>query len=233
MTPKSPPSFPYQTVLFDLDNTLYDYNTYWRQRLRWSFAPLAAAYPQLDLAILTEQAIQQRIYASRCTTFLQQWGITDTALLEKVSERYRINDYSSLQLYPETRHLLQILRRHTHVGLITNGPAWTQRPKIHQFALEPLLDVIIVSGEVQVAKPDPAIFALALEPLAVAPAAALYIGDSLEHDLLGAQAAGLDFIWMNPTHEPLPPALPQPRAIISSLNQMGPLLGLPLFNDND
>lgn len=58
--------------------------------------------------------------------------------------------------------------------------------------LAPLLDAVLTSAEVGVAKPDPAIFALALARGRCAdPAAALHVGDSVEHDIAGALAAGM------------------------------------------
>ena len=55
----------------------------------------------------------------------------------------------------------------------------------------------MVSGEAGVQKPDPAIFARALDALGVAPGAAVYIGDNPYHDVVGARAAGVGAIWVN------------------------------------
>mgnify|MGYP000231633514 CR=1 FL=1 len=57
---------------------------------------------------------------------------------------------------------LAALRPHYRLGLVTNGPSRMQRPKIEQFRLGDYLDPLIVSEEVGVAKPDPAIFDPAL-----------------------------------------------------------------------
>lgn len=54
-----------------------------------------------------------------------------------------------------------------------------------------LFEFVIDSRDVGVAKPDPAIFAAALERLGVRAENAWYVGDSLFHDVGGAQAAGL------------------------------------------
>ena len=64
--------------------------------------------------------------------------------------------------------------------------------------LEPLLDAIITSAEAGARKPAPAIFeqALALagigEPNATAPGQVVHVGDSLEEDVAGARAAGIE-----------------------------------------
>jgi HAD superfamily hydrolase (TIGR01549 family) len=217
----------YAAIFFDLDNTLYDYDAYWRQRLAWSLEPVKARYPGLNTPLMIENAIAGCVYARHFDAFLSDAGITNAAVRAQAVERYRINSYSTLQLYPEARPVLLALRQHARLGLITNGPAHSQRPKIEQFGLADLMDVIIVSEEVQLAKPDPAIFRLALERLDVAPQQALYVGDSLRSDLMGAHAVGMDFIWMNPQRHELPPDLPPPLARIARLTSLYALLGVP------
>ena len=118
----------------------------------------------------------------------------------------------------------EALRPRFKLGLVTNGPSRTQRPKIEQFRLIDYLDLLIVSEEVGVAKPDPAIFAIALERLGVAPSEALFVGDLPEFDLRGAAAAGMPFIWMNPRGEELPADVAQPIAVIERLTELLPLL---------
>ncbi len=57
--------------------------------------------------------------------------------------------------------------------------------------LAPLLDGVLTSAEVGSAKPAPAIFERALALAGVAASRALHVGDSVEHDVEGARAAGI------------------------------------------
>jgi putative hydrolase of the HAD superfamily len=57
--------------------------------------------------------------------------------------------------------------------------------------LEPLLDVVVLPSDARAEKPDPAIFALALERLGIAAHAAVFVGDHPEEDIEGARRAGL------------------------------------------
>ncbi len=66
--------------------------------------------------------------------------------------------------------------------------------------LAPLVDRVITSAEAGVAKPDPAVFALALD--GADPAAALHVGDSVEHDVAGALAAGMRAALVAPDGAP-------------------------------
>jgi putative hydrolase of the HAD superfamily len=65
------------------------------------------------------------------------------------------------------------------------------RGVLAELGLAGALDEVVVSAEVGVSKPDPGIFRAALEHLRCTPADALFVGDSLETDVLGARAAGI------------------------------------------
>jgi len=106
----------------------------------------------------------------------------------------------NIDLAPDVYATLGALREHgLATGLVTN---FDHPPHVHnllrQHKLEPLLDVVVVSGAVGLKKPDPAIMHLALEPLGVAPAEAAFVGDSPE-DMQAARAAGMACIGI--THE--------------------------------
>ena len=61
------------------------------------------------------------------------------------------------------------------------------------------VSVIVDSAVVGVAKPDPAIFAIALDALGLpADRSVLHVGDSLRYDVAGALAAGLQPVHMDP-----------------------------------
>jgi putative hydrolase of the HAD superfamily len=72
-----------------------------------------------------------------------------------------------------------------------------QMERIKSAGLEIYFDVIIVAGEIGIYKPNPAIFLSALNRINVSPEKALYIGDSLAYDVLGAKAAGLKTVLFN------------------------------------
>ncbi|NWF62189.1 MAG: HAD family hydrolase [Fischerella sp.] len=60
---------------------------------------------------------------------------------------------------------------------------------------------ITISTQAGAAKPDPQIFAIALEKHNCEPAAAWHIGDSIAEDYQAAKAAGLRGIWINRGNE--------------------------------
>jgi putative hydrolase of the HAD superfamily len=63
---------------------------------------------------------------------------------------------------------------------------------LEETGLAALLDGVVTSAELGSAKPDGAIFARGLELAGVAAAEAIHVGDSVEHDVAGALAAGIE-----------------------------------------
>jgi len=86
--------------------------------------------------------------------------------------------------------------------------------------LAPLLDGAVISAEAGVAKPDPAIFERALEIAGgIEPGHALHVGDSLEADVAGARAAGVEAVLVQRDAAlPLPPRVRAVRSLAGILD---------------
>ena len=65
---------------------------------------------------------------------------------------------------------------------------------LSEMGMEGLFDVVVDSGVVNIRKPDPAIFQLAIQALDVAPSETLVIGDSVEKDMIPARSLGCQVI---------------------------------------
>ncbi len=126
-------------------------------------------------------------------------------------------------------HALQVLgvcrQRSLALALLTNGNAAYQRRKIAQHGLAPWFDVILIEGEVGVAKPDPRIFRQALELLQLSASEAWMIGDDLACDIAGAQQVGLFAVWCDLTRRGLRGERTiEPDCILYDLAELYPLL---------
>jgi HAD superfamily hydrolase (TIGR01549 family) len=76
------------------------------------------------------------------------------------------------------------------LGVVSNADGRVAEA-LGRAGLADLLEVIVDSAVVGVAKPDPKIFSYALDPLALAPHETWYLGDTVVYDAAGADAAGL------------------------------------------
>ena len=88
-----------------------------------------------------------------------------------------------------------LARRHP-MALVTNG-SQSQRAKIDAVGASVYFDTVLISEEVGIAKPDPAIFRQAMSRLNAAPERSVFVGDSLEHDMVGARNAGMMTVYLN------------------------------------
>jgi putative hydrolase of the HAD superfamily len=73
--------------------------------------------------------------------------------------------------------------------------------------LAPLLDGIVTSAEVGASKPSPEVFERALQLAGVASDDAIHVGDSVEHDVIGAQNAGIEPILLSRDGRVAPPGV--------------------------
>ena len=92
---------------------------------------------------------------------------------------------------------LDRLRGRVRMAVVSNANG-TVRAKLARVGLAGYFELIVDSHEVGIEKPDPRIFALALERMGVAPAEAAYVGDLYHVDVVGAVAAGLSAFLLDP-----------------------------------
>lgn len=104
----------------------------------------------------------------------------------------RFSQPGVIRPYPEALEVLAALRESGYrLGIVSNW-SWNLRDRVAQVGLDNHFDLIWASAYAGCNKPNPGIFYQALTRLAVSPERALYVGDSYEHDVIGAQNAGVD-----------------------------------------
>jgi len=83
------------------------------------------------------------------------------------------------------------------LGVITNGDSTQQREKLRRMKIAGYFQVVVVSGEIGVSKPNPEIFHSACRMAGRKPEECVYIGDNLETDILACERAGMPGVWLN------------------------------------
>lgn len=83
------------------------------------------------------------------------------------------------------------------LGVVSNSDGKVEHA-LEAAGLREYFDVVVDSSVAGVEKPDPRIFAVALDALGVAPAEAVYVGDVYDVDAVGARAAGLHPVLLDP-----------------------------------
>lgn len=148
-----------------------------------------------NLGILRQWALTYRRLS--WSTTLQHFKIDDEPFALRLAEEYISSRGELNVVYHDVLPVLESLKLHYKLGLLTNGAPDLQRRKIAESGLDKYFDAVVVSGEFGVGKPDPSVFEWMLSLLRVKPEHALMIGDSLKKDIDGACAVGLKTAWLN------------------------------------
>ncbi|MDQ6682836.1 MAG: HAD family hydrolase [Chloroflexota bacterium] len=143
----------------------------------------------------------------------------DPSLAKHAAHVYLEQRVKALRLYPDVRRALASLRAVATLVLVTNGASDTQRTAIEATGLSRYFAAIVVSGEVGIAKPDPAIFVHAAAAAGAPLAGGWHVGDGIS-DLRGSRDAGMAAIWMNRHGSPLPSGAPDPDAEVTTLTDV-------------
>lgn len=193
-------------VLFDVDDTLCDYAGARAVRLRRAFADALASGRsaedrEVDLDALIAESIAIHPHGTdHFADLLSRYGVERPDAIAGARNWYQTNRFLGLKLFPDAVDVIRRARAGGRgVGLITNGPAEVQRAKLELLGLLDHVDFALISGELGVAKPDPAIFREGLRLAGVDAGEALFIGDSPEFDIAGARASGIRSVWVNRT----------------------------------
>jgi HAD superfamily hydrolase (TIGR01549 family) len=140
----------------------------------------------------------------------------DDREVDAVASAYRGGYMRARRVIDGASDLLAAVRPHARIGIVSNNLIEEQRDKLEYCGLAPYVDVLMVSEEAGVSKPDPRIFQMTLERLGVTAADAVMFGDSWAADVIGASRAGIRGVWFNPLHAAMP-AEPTGIAAIHSL----------------
>lgn len=148
---------------------------------------------------------------------LKRFDIDDEELATRLAHRYDSVRVERVELFPETLPVLHALHGRYKMAIITNGFAETHDAKIARLELSRFFDAVILAGEMQLVKPDPAVFHHAMAQLGVTADESVMVGDRFERDVKGAHAAGMRAIWVNTRNEVAPAGARLPEAEIASI----------------
>ncbi|MBO7745571.1 HAD-IA family hydrolase [Paenibacillus sp. MWE-103] len=213
----------YKAILFDLDNTLLDYDASERESMqgairrfglpdregflweafRAAFAPINWTYWSERMArnLHISQVLE---YSFRDT--LAQLGHDGVPAAELAAAYWELF-CSSCRFMDGTPELLPRLHGAYALGIVSNGIGEAQRKRLATGGILHYFPHVFVSDEVGAAKPDRLIFDRAVASLGVPRADILFVGDNLKDDYEGARAAGIDFCHYNPGRKPADAAI--------------------------
>ena len=239
---------PVRAVLFDLGGTLYDYRSLEpanregllelaaRKKIRAEPAELLGAYREsmrraFNAYLPKAFYLHRDLFFDALSGMLEGFGLelstAEYALFEReLRERQR----RDLELREGVIATLQELReRGAALGIVSNIDEDQLMHLTEAGRLRPHFDWMLSSEAVRSCKPDPGIFAAALERSGCAASEVLFVGDTLRQDIAGANAAGMRsvLLWHRPDRPaPAPDANSDPGAPAHVISAIPDLLGL-------
>jgi 2-haloacid dehalogenase len=166
--------------------------------------------PRQDFGALTASSLEVAV---------QSLGLTISA-----AARHRLLDsYLDLVPFPDAEAALAGLAPLPRI-ILSNGTAGMLTPLVASSGLAPHIDAILSVDEVDIYKPSPRAYRLAVEHLQL-PAADIGFVSSNGWDAIGARAFGFQVFWVNRNDAPLDRHGPPPNTIIHSLRELPALVG--------
>lgn len=205
----------YKHIFFDLDHTLWDFETNSRVALERmfqehnleekgvpSFQKFHEKYARINDQYWARYhhgiVSKEKLRHGRFYDTLKEFGIKDAVLAENLATHYLEISPKMTALFPDAMDILKYLQEKYTLHLITNGFAEVQWIKIEHSGLKPFFEHIIISEEVGTQKPDKEIFDLAVKRADTTAFESIMIGDNYNTDIVGARNAGLDQVFFNP-----------------------------------
>lgn len=165
----------------------------------------------------------------RFRRLLAALGVPNNEFADEIDFLLGRTQLGLITLFDDVTVLEELRERGLHVGVITNGSGDvhpdSQRSKAKILGLLERVDSFFVSDKMGYRKPDPRAFLPALREAGCAPNEAVYIGDSAENDLVGANRAGIVSVLLCREVKSLPHGDANlPSHVVKSLAEVIPLV---------
>lgn len=205
----------YSTLFFDLDHTLWDYETNSRDALQEIYDENnLAGLGVTDFNMFHKQFKKVNDYLwnlydhghitsdvirnERFKQILEAFNAYEELIAEKLSQQYMDISPMKGKLMPHAIETLDYLSKKYALSLITNGFEDVQRIKLESSGITSYFDHMITSQKAGFKKPAKEIFHYALKTNGVSVEQTVMIGDNLSTDIAGAKNASMDIIFYNP-----------------------------------
>lgn len=200
----------FSTVLWDVDQTLLDFDKSQRWALYESFGSFGREITDDTVALYAEindsywkrhergEITKERLLPGRFETLFQELSITDIPVKE-FADFYQKALGSVYFFRDDSFKLCSKLKGQIKQYVITNGVSATQRNKLRLSGLDNIMDGIFVSEEMGYPKPSLLYFEKCFERIPdFQKDKTIIVGDSLTSDIQGANNAGVSCCWYNP-----------------------------------
>ncbi|RPJ35330.1 MAG: HAD family hydrolase [Planctomycetaceae bacterium] len=125
-------------------------------------------------------------------------GAEPDHLPEDCAHLFRAATRKDIFLYPTVKPALALIKKGYKLGIVSNAQEAFTMPELDLYHLRPYFEEIVLSSQAGVRKPNPMIFQRALDNLGAGPHQAVFVGNDLIVDILGARRLGMKTILVGP-----------------------------------
>jgi putative hydrolase of the HAD superfamily len=203
----------FRAVFLDLDDTLFDRVAALR---RWAITALPELTAEDEAWLIARDRRGRTPRLEFATAVVERFGLDVRP--EVLAASFSLQLASQVEREVGVRELIARLAIQTRVAIVTNGSGAAQRMKLRRLGLDQLVHAVFISGELGIAKPDPAIFQRALTWSGQAAGDCLFVGDDPINDIAPAAALGIVTAWR--AREAWPSELAPPANQLASLAEL-------------
>ncbi|GAB6169542.1 YjjG family noncanonical pyrimidine nucleotidase [Clostridium carnis] len=225
----------YEVILFDADETLYDFkksereafkNTMLKFKIKYDESYHLKIYQEINTAIWKEfeegLITQEKLKIERFKRLSDKLEISFDENIFAKSYIEHLADASFL--YDDSIDLIESLNKFFKLAIVTNGLTFVQDKRIRKSIISKYFDTIVISEEVLMSKPSSKIFEHTLKNINYTDKSkVLIVGDSLTSDIQGGINFGIDTCWYNP-NKIINKTSIKPDYEISNFNELKSLL---------
>ncbi len=203
----------YKHLLFDLDNTIWDFDHNSKESLNevYDNRNLGRKFKDFEMfnkiyqkhnSNLWEQYRNNEISKftlglNRFYFTLDEVNVHDSEFSNKLNAEYLAGSTTKTLLIKDAFKTIANLSKKYSLHIITNGFFEVQFLKIRNSKIERFFTHIITSEECNSLKPNKEIFQYSLERIEATKEECILIGDNYDHDIIGAKNAGIDQVFFN------------------------------------
>ena len=132
------------------------------------------------------------------TEMIDLWGWKDAPELSVLTDDFNSRFGLKVDMLPDSVDVIKQLKQRGYIlGMITNGNSKLQNTKLDTAGIRGLFDVVVVSDDIGIWKPEAGIFEYAMNKVGVTAEQSVYVGDHPVNDIQGALNARMQPVWMN------------------------------------
>ena len=200
-----------KTILWDLDNTLIDFDVAEKNAIKSLFAKynlgpctdsMLKEYDKINEAYwkkFEKKEVDKKLgLVQRYVDFFNVYNL-DNSIASRFNDEYQLALGDTIIYLDDSYNIVKSLKGKVRQCLVSNGTTAAQRNKLKKSKFDELVDDVFLSDEIGFEKPSAEFFDYVFDKIGVTDKSeVIIVGDSISSDIQGGENAGIKTVWYNP-----------------------------------